>query len=109
MPRKTVAISDNLKIADFLLMVVFEKMKKLQNLFHVKEQGISCTEILVVSISIRLQNAAKQWEILGHWQSNLWTVELYICYSNVHGKISFAPLNILSSECKSVLCNLVTR
>ena len=44
-----------------------------------------------------LQNAAKGWNSLGHWHMNLWATELGINYSNVYGKISFAPLNILSS------------
>ena len=44
-----------------------------------------------------LQNAAKGWNSLGHRRSNLWATELGIYYSNVYGKISFAPLNILAS------------
>ena len=43
------------------------------------------------------QNAAKGWNSLCHWRSILWAAELGTYYSNVYGKISFAPLNILSS------------
>ena len=35
--------------------------------------------------------------ILGNRGSNLWTDELGSYYRNAHGKISAAPLNILSS------------
>ena len=47
--------------------------------------------------SVLLQNAAKGWNSLGHWYLDLWAAELGIYYSNAYGKISFAPLNILSS------------
>ena len=47
--------------------------------------------------SMLLQNAAKEWHMLGHWFSNLWAAKLGICYSNVYGKILFALLNILSN------------
>ena len=43
--------------------------------------------------SMLLQNAVKGWNSLCHRRSNLWAAELGICYSNVYGKISFAPLN----------------
>ena len=36
-------------------------------------------------------------ESVGHWRSNLWAAKKGIYYSNVYGKISFAPLNILAS------------
>ena len=44
-----------------------------------------------------LQNAATGRNSLGHWRSKYWAAELGIYYSNVYGKISFAPLNILAS------------
>ena len=44
-----------------------------------------------------LQNAAKGWNSRSHWQSDLWAAEQGMYYSNVYGKISFAPLNILAS------------
>ena len=47
--------------------------------------------------SMLLQNAAKRWNSLGHWQLDLWAAERGMYYSNVHGKKSFAPLNILAS------------
>ena len=47
--------------------------------------------------SMLLQNAAKGWNSLGRWRLNLWAAELGIYYSNVYGKIIFAPLNILAS------------
>ena len=57
---------------------------------------MSCVEILVVSVSILFQNAAKEWEILGHWKFNLWAAELGLSSSSVYVKISFASLNILA-------------
>ena len=44
-----------------------------------------------------LQSAAKGQNSLGQWRSDLWAAELSMYYSNVYGKISFAPLNILAS------------
>ena len=55
-------------------------------------------KFLLSQTSVLLQNAAKGWNSLGHWRSNLRAAELGMFYSNVYGKISFAPLNILASE-----------
>ena len=41
----------------------------------------------------------KDRTVLATNESNLWAAEMGIYYSNVYGKISFAPLNILSSVC----------
>ena len=71
---------------------LFQKIWKLQNLVHWNKQGITCIEIQMSQTLTLLQNAAKELEFLGHWQSNLWAIEMGIYYSNVYGEISFAPL-----------------
>ena len=50
---------------------------------------------LLSQTAMLLENAAKGWNSLG--QSDLWAAALGMYYSNVCGKISFAPLNILAS------------
>ena len=77
----------------------FQKIRKLQNLIHFNEQGISCIEVFLSQTLMILQNAARGWNSLGHWRLNLWAAEWGIYYSNVYRKISFAPLNILASVC----------
>ena len=60
----------------------------------------SASDVLKFFLSqttMALQNVAKGQNSLGQWQSSLWAAELGIDYSNVYGKISFAPLNILAS------------
>ena len=68
----------------------FQKIRKLQNLIHFDEKGISCIEIFLSQTSILLQNAAKGWNSLGHWRSILWPLNwAYITVMSM-GKI-FAP------------------
>ena len=54
-------------------------------------------KILLSQTFILHQNSVKEWEILGH--CGLWAVILGIYCENFCGKISAAPLNILSSVC----------
>ena len=54
-------------------------------------------KVLLSQTRMLLQSAAKGWNSLGNWHMNLWAAELGKYYTNVYGKISFAPLNILSS------------
>ena len=58
-------------------------------------QVISCIEILVVFNFDASQNAEKEFNSLGNWRLNCWAAELGMYYSNVYGKLSFAPLFIL--------------
>ena len=46
--------------------------------------------------SMIFQYAANGWNSLDHRRLNLWEAELGIHYSNVYGKILFAPLNIFT-------------
>ena len=59
-------------------------------------------KVLLSQTWMLLQSAAKGWNSLGYWHMNLWVAELGKYYSNVYGKISFAPLNILSSVYQKV-------
>ena len=64
---------------------------------EISRASVLLQKFLLSQTSICLQNAAKEWEILGHRQSNLLAAELGICCRNFCGKISFPPLNIMSS------------
>ena len=54
-------------------------------------------KVLLSQTWMLLLSAAKAWNSLVYWHMNLWAAELGKYYSNVYGKVSFAPLNILSS------------
>ena len=64
---------------------------------EISRASVLLQKFLLSQTSICLQNPAKEWEILGHCQSNLLAAELGICCRNFYRKILFAPLNILSS------------
>ena len=77
----------------------FQKIQKLQNLFHILMSRASAVlKVLLSETWMIIQCAAKGWNSLGNWHMNLWAAELGKYYSNVYGKISFAPLNILSID-----------
>ena len=59
-------------------------------------------KFFLLQTSMLLQNAAKGWNSLGHLQWTLWAAAPGIYYSNVYGKISFAPLIILASVVWSI-------
>ena len=58
---------------------------------------ISVVLKFLLSQTSTIKNVAKGWNSLGHLRSNSWANEHGIYYSNVYGKISFAPLHILAS------------
>ena len=65
-----------------------QKIEKLQNLFLGNKQGISFIEIRVVSTFESSSKCSKEWEILHHLVSILWTAGLGVCCSSVNGKMA---------------------
>ena len=75
----------------------FQKIRKLQNLIHFNEQGISCVEIRVVSDFDASSKCCKMMEqswplaikFMGRWTGCIHVLQ--------YRKTSLAPLNILGS------------
>ena len=85
----------------------FQKIRKLQNLIHFNKLISRASVVLkffLIQTSVLLQMLQKDGTVLP--LANLGAAELGSYYSNVYGKISFAPLNILGSVCLSKRCIL---
>ena len=75
----------------------FRKFENCRNCSILMSGASVVLRVMLSQSWMLLQNSAEGWNSLGYWHLNLWAAELGKCYSNVYGKISFAPLNILSS------------
>ena len=77
---------------------IFQNIRKLPILFHGNYQGTSSNEtVVILKFNLFIKMPFKEWIFFGHRRSDLWAMELGICYSNVCEMISAAPLIILSS------------
>ena len=77
--------------------VQFQKIQKLQNLIHFNKKGISCLETVLDSSFNASSKCCKRMEQCLPLVIGFMAAELGTYYNIVYGKISFAPLNILSS------------
>ena len=77
---------------------IFQNIRKLPILFHGNYQGTSSNEtVVILKFNLLLKCRLKNGTFFGHRRSDLWAMELGICYSNVCETISAAPLIILSN------------